>query len=97
MKPVDLSTQYGFGWLKSLSEALAVLIVPAFGIASAAVLFYFLFGAVKIITSSGDKEKVASARNMITHAFIGLLLLVMTFVLLQVIPGLFNVDITFFR
>lgn len=97
---MNLSEQYGFGWLTSLSEALQLLVVPAFGIASVAVTIYFLIGSIKFITSSGDKEKIASARNTITHAFIGLLLLVMTFILIQFISttlglqGFFPIYIT---
>lgn len=96
-KGVNLSTQYGFGWLGSLSEALQTLITPAFGIASVAVLIYFLLGSIKFITSAGDKDKVASGRNMITHAFIGLLLLVVAFILIQFVPEFLGINIRFFR
>lgn len=97
MKGVNLAGQYGFGWVQSLSEALATLATPAFGIAAVAVTIYFLIGTLKFITSSGEKEKVASAREMITHAFIGLLLLVVTFILLEFVPQLLGVNIGFFR
>lgn len=97
MKPVELSGQYGFGWLKSLAEALQTLIQPAFGIAAAAVTIYFLIGTIKWITSSGEKEKISSARGMITHAFIGLLLLVVAFILLEFIPPLLGVNLVFFN
>lgn len=97
MKGVDLSSQYGFGWLGSLAEALQTLVMPAMGIASAAVLIYFLVGAVQFITSAGNKDKISGARNMITHAFIGLLLLVVAFILLEYVPQLLGVKISFFR
>lgn len=39
------------------------------------VLFFFVYGAVEWITSGGDKGKTESARNKITHAVIGLIIL----------------------
>lgn len=52
-------------------------------IGSLAVIAYFLLGAFSWITSGGDKTKVETARNQMTHAIIGLLLLVSSFVLLS--------------
>lgn len=47
---------------------------------------YLLWGAVEWITSGGDKQKVESARNKITQAIVGLIVLAATtalFMLLQ--------------
>lgn len=50
---------------------------------SLAVIVYFLLGAFTWITSGGDQSKVEDARNKITNAVIGLVLLVSSFVLLS--------------
>lgn len=55
----------------------------AITIGSLAVIVYFLLGAFTWITSGGDKTKVEDARNKITNAIIGLVLLVSSFVLLS--------------
>lgn len=55
----------------------------AITIGSLAVIVYFLLGAFTWITSGGDKTKVEEARNKITNAIIGLVLLVSSFVLLS--------------
>ena len=55
----------------------------AITIGSLAVIVYFLLGAFTWITSGGDKGKVEEARNKITNAIIGLVLLVSSFVLLS--------------
>jgi hypothetical protein len=52
-------------------------------IGSLAVIVYFLLGAFSWITSGGDKSKVEMARNQMTNAIIGLVLLVSSFVLLS--------------
>lgn len=54
----------------------------AITIGALAVIVYFLLGAFTWITSGGDKAKVEDARNKITNAVIGLVLLVSSFVLL---------------
>lgn len=85
--PVSLKTTYGFGWIGSLSEALGKLTGPAFAIAAAAVIIYLLIGAFKFLTSGGDKNAIASGRDMITHAIIGFMLLIILFLILQYLPG----------
>ena len=57
-------------------------------IGSLAVIAYFLLGAFNWITSGGDKSKVETARNQMTHAIIGLVLLVSSFVLLSFLSKL---------
>ncbi len=55
---------------------------------SLAVIVFFLLGAFEWITSGGDKTKVENARNKITSAIIGLVLLVSSFVLLSFLSKL---------
>lgn len=86
--PVELKGQYAFGQINSLGEALSYLVTPAFAIAGTAVTFYFVIGAIKLITSAGDKEKVKAAREMITHSVIGFIMLIMAFLVFQYLPGL---------
>lgn len=86
MNSVDLGKNYGFGHIKSLGEALGLLMTPAFVIASIGVIFYFLIGAFKYLASGGDKNAVASGRSMITHAIIGFILLILWFLIVQFIP-----------
>lgn len=87
---VSLTEQYGFGWITSLSQALGYLVQPALTIAATAVLIYFIVAAFKLVFSAGDKNAVAEARGMITHAIIGLLLLFFMFVIFQFIPDFFG-------
>lgn len=87
---IDLSTQYGFGGFKSVSSVLSTMLPRAFQVAAVAVFFYLLIGALKFILSGGDKEKVSSGRQMITHALIGLVMLVILFTMLKFIFNLFG-------
>jgi hypothetical protein len=59
----------GFGiWLGNLMGGILFL-------ASVLVLFYLLWGGIEWITSGGDKGKTEAARNKITSAIIGLIIL----------------------
>jgi len=90
LTPFQIQEEYGFGNIGSLSEGLQRLVVPGFSIAATAVIFYFIIGAIKFLTSGGDKNAVESGRNMIIHAIIGFILLMLTFVILKFIPEFFG-------
>lgn len=49
------------------------------------VVIYFVWGAVDWILSGGDKEKISNARKKMTHAIIGLILLSLSFVIINII------------
>lgn len=91
--PKELTNQYQFGGLDSLGEGLSYFVPGVFALGAIAVTFYFILAVFKLITSGGDKETVASARNMITHAIIGFILLMMLFLILRFLPEFFGLDI----
>lgn len=65
---------------------------PFFSIASVLVILYFLTGAFKYLRAGANKEEVAGGKQMITHAIIGFLLLMLAFLVLQfMLSSLFGV------
>lgn len=82
----EISDLFGFGKINTLGEGLDKIVPLVFAIAGILVVFYFLLGAFDLITSQGDKNAVASAQAKITHAIIGLVLLVLLFLVLQYLP-----------
>lgn len=94
--PIDLSKDYAFGHIQSLAQGFGYLTGPGFAIASLAVVFYFIIGAFKYLTSAGNKESLASAQNMITHAIIGFILLMTMFLILQFLPKFLGFNISLF-
>ncbi len=85
---VSLDSQYGFATnqFSTLGGVISNFITPLFALMAVVVVFYFLYAAVKLITSAGDKTAVASARGMITHAIIGIVLLMIVFLIAQFLP-----------
>ena len=58
-----------------------------------AVLFYLIWGGIEYITSGGDKGKTEGARNKITSAIVGLIILVSAWAILQFVQNLLNINI----
>ncbi|SRR5258708_3693651 len=83
---VDLSKEFGFGFFNSFGELISKLVPIVFDLVAVVIVFYFLYAGFRFIISGGDKNAVAEARGMITHAIIGLLMLIILFLFLQVLP-----------
>jgi succinate dehydrogenase hydrophobic anchor subunit len=55
-------------------------------------LVYLLYGGIKWVTSGGDKEKVESARNHITAAIVGLIIVFLAIFIVSVVMTLFGLS-----
>lgn len=81
---VDLSSAFPYAKkVPTLGSGVDLLVPTAFSIATVLVVFFFLFGGFKLLKSGGDEKEVAAAREMITHAVIGFVLLMAAFFVLQ--------------
>lgn len=94
---LDLAKEFDFGIIKSLGEATGQLIPVIFTSAALLLIFFFVWGAVRLIISGGDKEAVGKARGLITHTIIGFILLIFVFLLLQFLPEFFGLNYKLFR
>ena len=61
----------------------------------AAIVFFFILviGGIKWITSGGDKGQTETARNQITAASVGLVIVFAAWAILQLIKTFFGIDI----
>lgn len=57
------------------------------------VLFFFVYGAVEWITSGGEKGKTESARNKMTHAVIGLIVLSATLAIFMLVQRFLGIEV----
>ena len=74
------------------SNVLGAIITLILVLAVAIAIFILLWGAVKWINSGGDKEKVEAARNQIIGGATGLIIILLTFLIINVLLGFFNID-----
>lgn len=61
--------------------------------ASLLVLFFVLWGGLKWLTSEGDKKKVEEARTTIIYSVIGLVVIILSFLIINVIGAFFKVNL----
>ncbi len=80
--PPQLQLGTGEGGLNNLLGNIVGLFFAAGGLAF---IIMFVWGAVAMILSGGDKEAVAKARARITWAIIGIFLLSLSFFIMQLI------------
>jgi membrane protease YdiL (CAAX protease family) len=76
------------GTTETFTNYFASLWKAILAIGAIATLVLFLWGALEWIVSAGDKGKLENARNRITNAIIGLIILVGAFVILQFLSTL---------
>ena len=77
----------------SLSGIIGAIVSLFFITAVVVALFYLLWGATRWIFSGGDKANIDTARGSITAAIIGLIVLFLSFLLINVLLAFFNVNI----
>ena len=76
-----------------LNKLISLGISVGFLVASVVFVYMFIMGGIRWITSEGDKNKVETARNQITHALVGLLLTFLLFVILGIIEQFFGISL----
>ena len=74
----------------NITEFAGRVLAIALGLAGGIALVIMVFGSIKILTSSGDPQKVAAGRDMIVAAIAGLLFLIFSVLILRFIGQTFN-------
>jgi hypothetical protein len=86
----SLGAMNGVGFFQRLLPA---LILGALVIGVIIFFFMFLSGALSWITSGGDKMKTEAARNRLTNAIVGLVILLSFFAIINLLENFFGIDI----
>lgn len=84
--------------LEGQGGLLQTLITIAFIVATLIALAFLIFGGIKWIMSGGDKAGVEGARNMIVAALVGLVIVFLSYLLLNIVFSFFGLsfgDFTF--
>jgi len=85
----DWQTAGGGDFLASLIASFLHLLLIGAGIAA---FFYLLLGGIQWITSGGDKAGTEAAREKITAAVIGLVIVVSVFAFINIIAPILGLD-----
>lgn len=79
--------------LLNFGRVVGNLITIAFVIAVVIALGFLVYGGIKWITSGGDKTAVEGARNTIVAAIVGLVVVFLSYFILNIILGLFGLTL----
>ncbi len=60
-------------------------------------LFFIIRGGINMMTSGGDKEKFHTGRERVRYAIIGLIVIFMSFFMVNFIGGFFGVNLLSFK
>ncbi len=74
---------------KLISSLIGVFLIIAFILA----LVYLLTGGIAWITSEGDKQNLEKARNKITQAIVGLVVVAAAYAIFKLVGQFFGIDI----
>ena len=77
----------------TMAGLIASLINGAILLSALAVLLYLILGGFQWLTSGGDKGKTESARNKITSALIGLLIVIASWAIFNLILQFFGINL----
>lgn len=77
----------------TIAGLIASLINGAILISALAVLLYLILGGFQWLTSGGDKGKTEQARNKITSALIGLLIVIASWAIFNLILQFFGINL----
>jgi hypothetical protein len=82
---IEVDTNNLKGYANNMGDVINGVLSFVMVIAALLVLFYLIWGGIEWITSGGDKGKTESARNKITAAVIGIIILAASFAILQLV------------
>ena len=94
---INLNPPTGSGFENLTALSISTLVSAAIQIILivAAIIFFFILvlGGIKWITSGGDKGQTEAARNQITAALVGLVIVFAAWAIIQLIQTFFHVQI----
>ncbi|MEK7163966.1 MAG: hypothetical protein AAB768_02360 [Patescibacteria group bacterium] len=76
-----------------LQKFLVNFIKLSFVIASVVFLFMLVWGGIEYISAGGDKERLGNSSKRITHALIGIVILLGSYALFKLINLVFGINI----
>lgn len=89
LQPTGQFEQLNFTIPQLISGAIQLLMIAA------AVIFFFMLviGGIRWILSGGDKQQTEAARNQITAALVGLIIVFAAWAIVQLLSTFFGIDI----
>lgn len=87
----------GVATLKGLEVIFFNIVAVSLAAAGIALFVILVIGGFKYLTAGGDQQAVQGARQTLTYAFIGFVVVVAAFLILRFVSVFTGVDVTIFR
>ena len=81
------------GGILTLEKIIQVGIIYFYIAAVILALFFLIWGGINYITSEGDKQKLAQARQKIVFALIGLIIAFLAYLIISIIGNFFGINL----
>jgi hypothetical protein len=92
-KKYEVNDVASTGYFTSFGDMISNILNIVLTIGVIAVLLYLIMGGIEWITSGGDKGKTESARNKITAAVIGLVILISAWAIMLFVQQLLGIKV----
>ena len=79
--------------ITNLGTLISALIGTLLIIAALLAFFFLIFGGIQWITSGGDKTGMEAARNKITHAIVGLVIVGAAWAIMMLVQGFLGLNV----
>lgn len=78
---------------KNIGPFVANLVIAGMILGGLVTFLLLVYGGLRYLTASGDKEQVENARNTITYALIGLVIVIGSYAIINLVEAFFGVNI----
>jgi len=92
-----IDNQGGVATLKGLEGLFQNFVNSLLALAGIALFIMLIMGGFKYLSSSGDPKAVEAAKNTLTYAIIGMVLIALTFLILRLVENFTGAGVTNFR
>ena len=89
--------QDGIPTLKCLEAVFSNIVKVAVSVITLALFIMLVVGGFKLLTSGGNPKATESARNTMTYAVIGLVIIIASYLIMRVIQSFTGVSVTTFE
>ncbi|MBI4059093.1 hypothetical protein HY404_02510 [Candidatus Microgenomates bacterium] len=97
LEDVPGATENGVATIKGLEVIFSNVVTIAIALAGIALFIMLISGGFKFLTAGGDKQGVEGAKQTLTYALIGFVVIISAFLILQFIKEFTGVDVTIFK
>ncbi len=77
----------------SIGDIVSGLVVYLFPLAGLLLLLYLLFGGLQMMTSAGDPKKMEGAKQKLTNALIGFIIVFASYWIVQIVGKVLGIEI----